>query len=76
MDKDKERVWFKRWMYALVAFAFCMIVSQFNIPIGNPAILVKIIVMASGVYSLTIGIIYIVHRRRKWIKYLENEFNN
>ena len=73
MEKDKERVWYKRWMYALIAFTFCIIISQFNIAEGNPEILVKIIVFASGIYAITIGIIFMVHRRRKWLEYLKNE---
>ena len=76
MKKDKEQVWYNRWMFALVAFVFCVIVSQFNIPSGNPEILVKIIVIVSGIYSLSMGIVFMVHRRRKWLKYLKDELND
>jgi len=76
MKKDKEQIWYRRWMYALVAFIFCVIVSKIFPQTGNPEILANIIVITSGVYSFTIGIVFMVHRRRKYLKWLENELKN
>ena len=73
MEKNKERIWFKRMMYALVAFLFCIFISRFDVNPGNPEFIVEIIVLVSGIYFVIIGLIYTGHRRRKIIKMLEDE---